>query len=1142
MFVMKLCSFFSFGIFKLLALLVFCFGFDLLGVAQVVGRFEENFDNPPWVGISINSTSTNIGTIHKNWTRNSSDPTNFIWAVYTDHTASTINTGPRGGNTNFTGNYFGLKTRPGTSGSRTSTLISPTTDMSTVNHPYFQFYYHINGACVPDLMVEINDGSGWQQIFQSSTATQDVQTDLYKRFKLDLSNYADTVTVRFTGSTSGNCDGIIAIDNVSFGAIICDVVENLSQTILPDYSIKVNWDPVPGSQGYGIYLVKNGVWEGVPSSSIIPDTASSNFYFLPKKFIGDNYKLYVKNLCPNIFNQPHIGPLELKPPYCLPLSPPYFNRLDQWPAQCWNENESLGFDSNGSLKTKDGKSYAHLYPSSSGSGSSTLYSPLFAMDNRTNELGFIWSRRQSSNNSDSLFVFAKEYGTSTWSQIHLITGPNFYDPSITSASKSDGIKTSIPLDSNLYGGKIMEFKLVYQFLNNNSPDFNFINFSIAPKLTADLELISAQAHIAYSCVGLYDSISLQIVNKSNSLVDFQNSPTNVNYIISNGNTLERGFKTLNSGQIAFGDTLSISVNNIKINQMGNNYIPKISLELSNSNQSSFNDTLAVQDSHLKFNSSPFSVSPEFAVVINNTNTPVNIQAKSPIFTNGDFIITEICHNKSNIGAPVGGWPSYLTANKYIEISGIPNADLFGYTLQIWHSTLNFTHQFANNSVLGPNGTAILGFEDNGVSSPNDFYYVNPIQHNALSTSERGYSLWDPNGNIVDAVGYSSPTVVYQFPTGPGFHYTDWHGQIPSAQVSAGIRLEGLDLDNGTNWVLSANSSQTPNVLNPGVDTNGIAVPFGTFNWEYRGTTLGSSIDTNVGPFNNTGLHEYIGIYNSNCGVFRDTVVIFVNLPNTNCSLPGQASFSDIGCDDALINWTNPGGQTLVSYGKAGTVPGQGMVTISTTDSLRIQNLKIGGDYDIWLRNICTTDSSAWTGPYSLNLIQAPIPVAKFSMTQSKIGNQAVLILNGTKSQNGDLFLWELGNGQKGQGIIDTIPLPFNGDWDIKLIVKNSCGLDSISKKTFFNIGLEETYNSKYNLSIFPNPTEGILNLEVQAEQKGKMELLLLDSHGKLMLRDDLEMQEGLNAFVYDLNGFSAGLYFLVLRNENGVWKRKVLVR
>src|SRR5690606_15132934 len=107
----------------------------------------------------------------------------------------------------------------------------------------------------------------------------------------------------------------------------------------------------------------------------------------------------------------------------------------------------------------------------------------------------------------------------------------------------------------------------------------------------------------------------------------------------------------------------------------------------------------------------------------NYGDSVELTARSPLFPYGPFI-TEVAHFKTTNGAPSGGWPGYLLADDYIEITGVPNSDLAGITLEQWTTTMVSSYTFPTGTVLGPNGTAVIAVGQMGSSteSPSDYYY------------------------------------------------------------------------------------------------------------------------------------------------------------------------------------------------------------------------------------------------------------------------------------------------------------------------------------------------------------------------------------------------------------------------------------
>ncbi len=203
------------------------------------------------------------------------------------------------------------------------------------------------------------------------------------------------------------------------------------------------------------------------------------------------------------------------------------------------------------------------------------------------------------------------------------------------------------------------------------------------------------------------------------------------------------------------------------------------------------------------------------------NTPYYVSSGGG--TNNYFIFTEICHYKYSVGAPVGGWPAYLVADDYIEITGAPGSDLDGFTLEQWSTTaLLSTHTFPSGTVLSPEGTAIFAVGQMGASVPvpSSFYYHGNGGYTGTfsSTTGAGRIIKDPQNNIIDAVGYPAGTSGYTFPVASGVTASEWSGNIPAAGSTSGIRLIGPYTQDATNWVVSsATYPQNPNDVNQNVE-------------------------------------------------------------------------------------------------------------------------------------------------------------------------------------------------------------------------------------------------------------------------------------------------------------------------------------
>ncbi|MFO7721765.1 MAG: GEVED domain-containing protein, partial [Bacteroidales bacterium] len=187
----------------------------------------------------------------------------------------------------------------------------------------------------------------------------------------------------------------------------------------------------------------------------------------------------------------------------------------------------------------------------------------------------------------------------------------------------------------------------------------------------------------------------------------------------------------------------------------------------------------------------------------------------PSFAASQFIFTEVCQFRSTTGQPANGWPTWLIADDYIEISGVPGSDLGGLTLEQWTTSMLSSYTFPPGTLISPWGTAVIavGQLTTSTPSPANYYYhgTGSFTGGFSSTQATGRLLKDTNGVIIDAVGYAG----YTFLPASGVTSANWSGTIAGA--NAGIRLTGNYSKSATGWIQSNGTSrQDPNGFNIGI--------------------------------------------------------------------------------------------------------------------------------------------------------------------------------------------------------------------------------------------------------------------------------------------------------------------------------------
>lgn len=398
--------------------------------------------------------------------------------------------------------------------------------------------------------------------------------------------------------------------------------------------------------------------------------------------------------------------------------------------------------------------------------------------------------------------------------------------------------------------------------STTTPDVGAIEFT---GISGDIKIMSSELKRASSCYSANDTLNITIQNLIGATVDFSIDPLTVVWrLLGPVNTLDSFI--ISTGTLAVGNNLTIQSTNANRSLPGN-YILNAYIKANGVNTSVANDTLAPLNSEIK----PILSStrtPSTGIASSPTDTVV-LTANSPLFPNSGIKFTEIAHFKTTVGQPTAGWPSYLIADDYVELSGVPNSDLAGFTYEEWTATaLQFSVTFPPGTLFSPTGTLILATGQLGASTPvpSSFYYHTGGTATKGSTGSLGYVIRNSTGTIVDAVVYGTLT----FPALSGVTASDWTGTTTAA--NSGIRLTAADNNTSSGWVNSSTAPQDPNTFNSGVPTILPGTLTG-FTWYHLGAAIGTSPRITVGPYTVPGTYVYVAQYINTCGTFYDTVTV-----------------------------------------------------------------------------------------------------------------------------------------------------------------------------------------------------------------------------------------------------------------------------
>ncbi len=261
-----------------------------------------------------------------------------------------------------------------------------------------------------------------------------------------------------------------------------------------------------------------------------------------------------------------------------------------------------------------------------------------------------------------------------------------------------------------------------------------------------------------------------------------------------------------------------------------------------------------------------------------------------------------------------------------------------------------------------------------------------------------------------------------------------------------------------------------------------------------------------------------------------------------CPMPTNAmATSNVGCDSVEVDWMSNTGGSIIQYGPAGFTPGTGTFTGIVTAPYTIFGLTPGTAYDVWVADTCGGDTSAYA-PINVSTASGPLPVATISnVSDTIIGNQFIVYLDGSGSTDATSYTWDFGNGVTGSGAMDTVIFLGNGTYTVVLTATNGCGSDTTSYQVYVNIGLDENPLAN-NLNVFPNPASHEVNVSFREVGSGDVEIRLRDAQGREVMMIQDRMQSGTYSRDIDVSSLARGIYMVEVKSGGLTAHRRLSIR
>lgn len=182
--------------------------------------------------------------------------------------------------------------------------------------------------------------------------------------------------------------------------------------------------------------------------------------------------------------------------------------------------------------------------------------------------------------------------------------------------------------------------------------------------------------------------------------------------------------------------------------------------------------------------------------------------------------------------------------------------------------------------------------------------------------------------------------------------------------------------------------------------------------------------------------------------------------------------------------------------------------------------------------VLVTNTSGCFAQDSISVIVNRSPEAGFTFVQSGAYIEFV-----DASPGADSWSWSYGDGATSTDQNPNHIYPGSGNYLVTLVASNSCGSDTTQQTlAIFATGLEDP-SLVSNWQIYPNPSDGLMQMRVQgmaADQSGT--LGIFNAAGQLMLVRNVQADDTL-----DLRGMPSGSYTLRLVVEEKMASRSIVL-
>lgn len=270
---------------------------------------------------------------------------------------------------------------------------------------------------------------------------------------------------------------------------------------------------------------------------------------------------------------------------------------------------------------------------------------------------------------------------------------------------------------------------------------------------------------------------------------------------------------------------------------------------------------------------------------------------------------------------------------------------------------------------------------------------------------------------------------------------------------------------------------------------------------------------------------------------------------------------------ATLSWNMVNNSTYtVRYGLRPDGPFTQTIN-NATSPITISSLILDTTYFFQVRQICQSPAVvvAWPTTYftyytGSNVASCQKPNGLYNSQGNSSTSRVLNWANTTTADSFQVQIWKdslnngnytlvrafFVNGANYTHTINNLSLSTNYRWR----VRSRCGLNGVSVYSGWNyfttpssrLTAPQSNGFESMIALYPNPAHASVTLKIETEESGSNQLMLVDLNGKVVYSKSIEVSEGENEFSIGLDGFSAGIYQVIIKSETSVNYRKLIVQ